>query len=391
MFWSVHHGLRVPVFVTIIWIILATLVAAPPAAAKSTKKIERLQQEQKELREREDELTAERKQAEQDQQRLDAEIAEATARLDALEAELAQVEQRVVDAEDKVASIEYEQRRKREVAGDRVRELYKTGASDPVLRLMSGESSAAIIEQSHYLSAVSEQDQTALEDLSATTTRLERQRTDLEADRRELAALQIEVQEANTALEAQFAEAVAAEKRLAALVEKTVGKREKLAGEERELRQEQAAASRASRSVASGSGPAVSSGGKACPQAQPRQFTDTWGAPRSGGRRHQGTDIMGARGGNVYAITSGTVQFTKSGSMSGLFLGLRGDDGNAYWYMHLQDFVAGPGQRVAAGQLIGHNGDTGNARGTSPHIHFEYHPGGGGAANPYPLLRAVCG
>ncbi len=128
-----------------------------------------------------------------------------------------------------------------------------------------------------------------------------------------------------------------------------------------------------------------------CPQAQPRSFTDTWGAPRSGGRTHEGTDIFGARGGNVYAIVSGTVEWTSTGATSGLFLSLRGNDGHTYWYMHLQDFVARAGQRVSAGDLIAHNGDTGNARGTTPHIHFEYHPGGGGAVNPYPLLRSVCG
>lgn len=157
----------------------------------------------------------------------------------------------------------------------------------------------------------------------------------------------------------------------------------------------QPAPRRASRSApprrAPAAAPAPSSGGKVCPQAQPRSFTDTWGAPRSGGRRHQGTDIFGARGGPVYAITSGVIQWTRTGASSGLFLSLRGDDGHTYWYMHLQDFVVRAGQRVSAGQLIAHNGDTGNARGTSPHIHFEYHPGGGAAVNPYPLLRAVCG
>ncbi|MDQ3974734.1 MAG: M23 family metallopeptidase, partial [Actinomycetota bacterium] len=129
----------------------------------------------------------------------------------------------------------------------------------------------------------------------------------------------------------------------------------------------------------------------ACPQDRPRSYSDTWGAPRSGGRRHQGTDIFGARGGLVFAITGGVVQFTRSGGNAGLFLSLRGDDGHVYWYMHLQDFVASAGQRVSAGQVIAHNGDTGNARGTSPHIHFEYHPGGGGPVNPYPLVRRVCG
>ena len=62
--------------------------------------------------------------------------------------------------------------------------------------------------------------------------------------------------------------------------------------------------------------------------------------------------------------------------------------GNA---VRLQDFVASEGQSVSAGELIAHNGDTGNARGTTPHIHFEYHPGGGGPVNPYPMLKAVCG
>jgi peptidoglycan LD-endopeptidase LytH len=93
----------------------------------------------------------------------------------------------------------------------------------------------------------------------------------------------------------------------------------------------------------------------------------------------------------VFAITGGVVEWTRTGGSAGLFLSLRGDDGHRYWYMHLQDFVARAGQRVSAGQLIAHNGDTGNARGTTPHIHFEYHPGGGGAVNPYPMLKQVCG
>jgi peptidoglycan LD-endopeptidase LytH len=137
--------------------------------------------------------------------------------------------------------------------------------------------------------------------------------------------------------------------------------------------------------------PPASSGASACPQDNPRSFTDTWGAPRGGGRQHQGTDIFGARGGKVFAIADGVVEFTRAGGNAGLWLSLRGTDGHRYWYMHLQDFVAAPGQRVSAGELIAHNGDTGNARGTTPHIHFEYHPNGGSPVNPYPVLRQVCG
>ena len=129
----------------------------------------------------------------------------------------------------------------------------------------------------------------------------------------------------------------------------------------------------------------------ACPQDHPRSFTDTWGAPRGGGRSHKGTDIFGAMGGSVFAITSGTIEWTRSGASAGLWLSLRGDDGDRYWYMHLSGFAASAGQRVAAGQVIARNGNSGNARGGSPHIHFEHHPGGGRAVNPYSLLRRVCG
>jgi murein DD-endopeptidase MepM/ murein hydrolase activator NlpD len=67
---------------------------------------------------------------------------------------------------------------------------------------------------------------------------------------------------------------------------------------------------------------------------------------------------------------------------------LSGDDGNQYWYMHNeQNFVSGG--HVSAGQHIAAVGDTGNASGT-PHLHFEYHPGGGAAVNPYPLVASIC-
>jgi peptidoglycan LD-endopeptidase LytH len=127
----------------------------------------------------------------------------------------------------------------------------------------------------------------------------------------------------------------------------------------------------------------------ACPIDQPRSFTDTWGDARSGGRSHRGTDILSPMGTPIRAITSGVWDIRPPGRSAGLWAILRGDDGNQYWYMHLQSHTVSDGARVSAGQQTGTNGDTGNARGT-PHLHFELHPGGGSAVNPYSLLRRVC-
>ncbi|MEX2324766.1 MAG: peptidoglycan DD-metalloendopeptidase family protein [Nitriliruptoraceae bacterium] len=121
-------------------------------------------------------------------------------------------------------------------------------------------------------------------------------------------------------------------------------------------------------------------------------FRDTWGDPRSGGRRHRGTDVMAPHNHPVYAFTSGTVVRTTWSALGGLVLYQRGDDGNVYLYAHLNSVEPGmtPGRRVSAGELIARNGSTGNASASAPHVHFELHPGGGAAINPYPWLAATC-
>jgi murein DD-endopeptidase MepM/ murein hydrolase activator NlpD len=95
---------------------------------------------------------------------------------------------------------------------------------------------------------------------------------------------------------------------------------------------------------------------------------------------------------NVYAFTSGTVGRLTTGGLGGLSVRLHGDDGNRYYYAHLDGFADGiqPGRRVQAGDLLGFNGDSGNARGGPTHVHFQLRPNGGAPANPYRWLRAVC-
>jgi murein DD-endopeptidase MepM/ murein hydrolase activator NlpD len=117
-------------------------------------------------------------------------------------------------------------------------------------------------------------------------------------------------------------------------------------------------------------------------------FTNDWGQPRSGGRSHQGTDMMAPTGAPNFAVVSGNLTYGNGGA-GGMGAYLEGDNGVTYVYYHLSEYVGGP-RRVAQGELIAKVGQTGNA--TTPHTHFETRPGGrtGTPINPYPTLAKIC-
>jgi murein DD-endopeptidase MepM/ murein hydrolase activator NlpD len=137
----------------------------------------------------------------------------------------------------------------------------------------------------------------------------------------------------------------------------------------------------------------VAAGGLVCPVDGFSAFTDTWGAARSGGRGHQGVDMLAARGTPTVAIESGMIRRMGNGGLGGITIWLTGQSGDEYYYAHLDDWAPGlsVGQSVSVGELVGYVGSTGNASYSVPHLHFEFHPGGGPAINPYPLAKELCG
>ncbi len=119
-------------------------------------------------------------------------------------------------------------------------------------------------------------------------------------------------------------------------------------------------------------------------------FTSDYGAPRAGTGWHQGNDIFAPIGVPVLAVADGELSKVGVNNLGGNRLWLTDQLGNTYYYAHLSAYAThvADGVRVRAGEVIGFVGNTGQARTTPPHLHFEIHPGGGASVDPYPYLQA---
>jgi hypothetical protein len=139
-------------------------------------------------------------------------------------------------------------------------------------------------------------------------------------------------------------------------------------------------------------------------------YSDDFGDPRSGGRTHEGNDLMVPKLRPLLAAADARVRRVNidDGANEGNMLTLRDDDGWEYRYIHINNdtpgtddganplehaFAAGieVGARVTAGQVVAFAGDSGNAEGTSSHLHFEIRQPDGTPVNPYPSLRIAQG
>ena len=238
------------------------------------------------------------------------------------------------------------------------------------------------IRREKLLARTKAREDSSAERLRVLTNELDQQRRELETSKAEQEQVVAQVASEQAAVQAQLGEAQQA---LDQLEEQL--RQEQEAAKAREIA---AAAARAA-STRAGTGKDYSgsyvSTGIVCPVRGIVSFIDSWGFPRHQGP-HMGVDLMAASGTPNVAVVSGNVTF-KAGGTSGLGAYLRGDDGNLYYYFHLSAYE-GAARHVAQGEVIGYVGKTGDAQYTAPHTHFEIHPGGAGAVNPYPSVRPVC-
>lgn len=124
-----------------------------------------------------------------------------------------------------------------------------------------------------------------------------------------------------------------------------------------------------------------------CPLRGYHTVVNNWQAPRPGYRLHMGNDVFAARGVPVVAPVGGTVRQV-TGAVVGRGFYLDGDDGTTYYGAHLD--TLGRAGRVEAGTVLGTVGNSGNAQGTPPHLHFSMQPGRGAPVNPYSTLDRWC-
>ena len=283
---------------------------------------------------------------------------EAESRLDTTRAEIADTRTRIGRLEARVRAIETRLNRRAVIA-------FTNGPATTIDLLLSSGSFTDFTDRLEFLGSMAQEDGDLILDQEVTREELRRERDSLFVLEERQASVAEELGAIRESIDAQLGRI---SDRVAELTAKY---REEIAAS-KEL-------------VILGQTPNPDGSLQVCPVAGPNSFVDSFGWPRDG-HSHQGIDMISPYGTPVVAAHPGTVTYSSSSS-GGLQAYVYGSGGYSF-YAHLSGYGSASGT-VGAGTAIGYVGSTGNA-GSTNHLHFEWHPGGGAAVDPYQMLLAVC-
>ena len=266
----------------------------------------------------------------------------------------------------------------------RIRQAFVEGPGSSLEFLLSATSLADFADRIEFVNSAVQADADLSNEVQNLAEELERKESDLRSLEAEQSAKVAAVRSRQARLDAQLSEQAEIYGELSASRDELQDLVAEL-GEQLEPAQrvaaEQALGSGGGRGAVGGDGPFFT-----CPIAGPHAYGDDFGAPRSGGRTHQGNDIFAPYGTPIVAPFPGRAVDASNG-MGGYAVIVYGARGFVY-NAHMSRI--GKLGTVDTGDVIGYVGDSGNAQGTSPHDHFEWHPGNGAAVDPYPYLGEVC-
>lgn len=267
----------------------------------------------------------------------------------------------------------------------RARDAYIRGPAGALELVLEADSLINLANRIGFLEVLSAADAIVADGLRVERQRIAEFRAQLNRYLEEKKRLLQQLQEQEAVLEAKQLEFEAAKDALAEKVEEAANV---VAGLEQKLQRELLS----QYGISTNLGPPLKADGPfyECPVSIPRSYVDDFGAPRVG-HTHQGNDIFAPAGTAIHAPFEGTAEEGYDG-LGGIVVHVYASANSDYVYnAHLSQHVGVDGQHVQPGDIIGAVGNTGNAAGTPPHDHFEYHPGGGSAVSPYLYLNEVCG
>jgi murein DD-endopeptidase MepM/ murein hydrolase activator NlpD len=288
-----------------------------------------------------------------------ARLNEAVTRLDATKGEILATRERISGMERKLQRIDDRLSRRAVVA-------FTNGPASTIDLLLSSSSFTEFSDRLEFLGSVEQNDVDLSIEQQNAQEDLRRERADLLELSQRQAAQAADLKAAQEEIDAQF-------QRIQGRVNELTAKyREQLAAQKQ--------------LTILGQSPDPNSPIQVCPVAGPNSFVDSFGWPRDG-HTHQGIDLISPFGTPIVAAHPGVVSHSSSSS-GGIQAYVRAPSGTYTFYAHLSSYSSASGS-VGAGTVIGYVGSTGNA-GSVNHLHFEYHPGGGAAIDPYQMLLAVC-